>query len=276
MTCPCSKPTRDERFVCDTHIAEFVELLGKVEWIDTELEITQTRQRGSATEGGSRSVETPLPWHDKASLARRHLASVLHRWGCDVGPTEHGRRVNALALQENGYDAFEQIDKAADRAIEVIDWQPTPRVYLGRCEGHECSCACHNGQGYACSSTTCTRPDASESSEPCEGEVYASGSEEVGYCEVCRRGYSVAIKRRSLEAELDALLYTATEISHLAAFLGLEMKRESVVNQINAWHRRERLTAVDRQGRQGAPRFRYGEVKTLLYAHKTRREGAAS
>lgn len=319
MTCPCGKKTRDDAYLCDDDRAKLRELLtgthqhGDMAWLDAQLEVSRSRQRAPAAEPGSRSVETPLPFHDKASLARRHLSSVLLRWvrvcaADSVRSTAtperfdslgylvelgYGRprqrpvtipamarwllhRVDGLALHPSGYDALEQIEQAIEGARNVVFWKPTPQVYLGRCEGHECACACHTGFGYACSETTCTQPDAPDSAEPCDGDVYAPEGEDVGTCRICRTGYSVAIKRKGIEAELDDMLYTATEIGRLAAFLGLGMGRDAVRNLITSWHTRGRLTAVDHQGRQGAARFRYSEAKTQLYAHKTRRENASA
>jgi hypothetical protein len=280
-TCACGKTTRDDAYLCDDDRRELTALLAELPWIDAQLEVSLTRQKGASTEGsGSRGTETPLPWHDKASMARRTLQGILAAWvGAEGSITALSTRVDVerLAFHPSSYDVLEALDNAAEDARSVIFYKPPASVYLGVCESRECRCACHGGSGYACSDpTTCQNPEAESRTEQCPGDVYAPEGADVGSCQVCRRKFSGAVKRRALEDELDDKLYTASEIAHLSTFLGLDLKRDSVRKLVNQWHKRKRITAAawTEAGQKGDPKFRYGDVKPLLYAAKARREGA--
>jgi len=277
--CACGKQTRDDAYLCDDDRRELRALLAELPWIDEQLEVSLTRQKAASTEGsGSRGTETPLPWHDKASMARRTLQGILAAWvgsGGTITALSARVDVDVLAFHESAHDVLNALDKAAKDARTVIFYKPPVLVYLGTCETRECGCACHDG--YACSDPeTCQSPDAASRVEQCPGDVYAKEGEDVGSCRVCGRKFAEAVKRAALEDELDDKLYTAAEIAHLSTFLGLERPRASVRNLINQWHKRKRISAAawTEAGQKGDPKFRYGDVKPLLYAAKARREGA--
>lgn len=300
-TCTCGKPTRDDAYVCDDHRDELARDLGEMPWIDEQLDISITRQKGAGTAGGSGSTDKPLPWHDKASTAKRALHATLATWVrlCVEERVDHGgsedwpadtipamsrwllHRVDGLAFRDFGFEAVEQIANAAGEARRIVFWKRASRVYLGRCEGAQsetphdpvtCQCACHDGYGQACTVVGGCGLGATEE-QPCPGEVYADPGNPVGHCDVCARGYSVDVKRANLERELDDKLYTAAEIARLSTFLGLEVPRDRVRQQINLWHKRDRITPSGHD-EKGSPRFRYGAVKALLYATYATRDSA--
>lgn len=280
--CPC-KATVHNAFVCEGCLNSLDALLAGMTWLDQQLAITHSRQRGAATEGGPRSTETPIPWHDGASKRRRALLQVLTRHVRALGgyvsewatpgslAGDLLTRWDALIVADQGataYSLLRELKPAVQAARSVVFWKPAARVYLGPCEGRECSCECHGG--YACSDPDrCAQPGTEGRNEPCPGEVYAEEDESAGACRECGRKFSVSVKRRAMEAELDDRLYTAVELADLSAFMGLGMDRERVRKQINQWHRRKQLVPAP----GGEVRFRYGDVKAMLYALQTRLRG---
>ena len=273
--CPCSRPALDA-FVCESCLNMLDLLLASMTWHDQQLEATLTRQRGAATEGGSRSTETPIPWHDGASKRRRALRTVLAKYVRALGGTVTDRatvptlaawlleRLDRLAAQDEGataYAAMRELTSAVKAARSVIFWKPAPRVYLGGCDGREATDD---------EAEDAERDDAGLLVMPCEGDVYAEESDETGGCQECGRKVSVSVRRRRMEAELDGRLYTASEIADLSTHLGLDLPRERVRKQIDSWHHRGRIAAAGTQAHGSKSRFKYGDVKPLLYALASR------
>lgn len=264
-TCRCGKPTRDEAYVCEDCLTALARVLGDVPWVDEQLEISITRQKASVLGGGSRGTGTPLPWHEKASDAKRSLHSLLATW-VQFCVEEHVRdrgatldwpadnlqsmsrwllwRVDGLAFHDLGNEAVDEITDSVAQAERIIFWRKRDRVYLGTCDH---------------------KPDG----EDCAGEVYAGEGQQFGHCETCDRGYSVDQRRQDLNDQLDDRLFTAAEIARLCTYLGLEQPRERVRKQVNSWHKRERITSPSHNA-AGDPVFRYGEIKTLLFAQYRR------
>lgn len=260
--CRCGKPTRDQAFVCDGCIGLLDSALGDVTWLTEQLDIAITKQRASASGGGARAVETPLPWHERASEAKGALRAQLVSWvrfcdeervrGGNAGlpaDTEHAmalwllERTKGLALHDIGPECVDEITDSVAECRRIVFYKRRTRVYLGPCEGCE----------------------VDEEIEPCPGEVYAEEHADVGTCDECDRGYTVVIKRGNLERELDDRLCTPAEIARLATFLGLDIPRERVRRQIHSWHKRKQITPGSHAD-NGDPMFRYGSVKALLYS----------
>jgi len=263
--CNCGRPTRDQAFVCDDCLDEWSADLGDMPWLDEQLNISITRQRGAATTGGPRGNETPLPWHDKASEALREVHTALAGW-VRICVEEHVRhsspheawpsddipsmsrwlmwRTDGLAFHEAGGEAVREVHRAAERARNIVFWKPLPRVYLGPCD-----------------------------LEVCEGDVYAKEGETFGRCVECDTVYAVQMRREAMERVLDDRLFGAAEIARLSTFLGLSMPRDQVRKLVNQWHHRGTLqpSAHDEDGN---PRFRYGSVKVMLYRVNATRESA--
>ncbi|MGZ4520144.1 MAG: hypothetical protein ACXVGA_04290 [Mycobacteriaceae bacterium] len=271
--CRCGRPTRDDAFLCDDCQGRFTTLLSNLGQLVDEVDVTITRQRGAATTGGPRSTSTSLPWHEAAANARRNLHGLLASWVrlCDEdgirGPQIEfpadtvaamaswlGTRVRGLALHDFGGDAMDEITDAAAECHRIIFWKRRSRTYLGPCR-----------------STEFTDEDGQEvETDPCPGEVYAEEGEAVGYCDLCRQGATVVIKRAALENELDMYLATASEIARLATYLGLDVPRDVVRKRVLYWHRHKRIEQRSADA-AGLPMFRYGEARGLLYADFAKR-----
>lgn len=148
--CRCGRPT--DAYVCRDCETDLNQALGECPWLETEIEVTITRQRGAATEGGSRGTNTSLPWHERASDCRRELVTVLGKWMMYASqhqltgtPRWHGAPtisarsrwllnvVHALTLDESGPTAHGQIMAATTACYRVIDLRPE-REWAGPCE----------------------------------------------------------------------------------------------------------------------------------------------
>lgn len=145
----CGRPTN--QYVCHTCAELLEKALAECAWLDDELEVTITRQRGAATEGGPRGTNTSLPWHERASDARRDLLKTLEtwmmyasshhlpgtpRWHC-AGTLRARSRwllnvVHGLTLAEDGPAAVDQITAAVQVCFKVIDLRPE-REWAGPC-----------------------------------------------------------------------------------------------------------------------------------------------
>jgi hypothetical protein len=263
--CRCGRATRDEAYVCDTCAQSLARALGDVPWIGEELDVTLTRQRSAPITGGAPSAERGLPWHEKASEARRNLHGLLVSWVrfCD----EEGVRgapqwqatdslpslsrwllncVRGLTLHDIGPEAVDEITDAVADCERVVFWKRRARIYLGPC-----------GQ-------VVRDEDGIVMMDRCPGDVYAEELAPVGTCDECGQGVTVVVRKGELEKQLDDRLCTPAELARLAVILGLEVPRERVREKVNYWHRHKRI-AQHGADENGHPMFRYGEVRTMLY-----------
>lgn len=264
--CRCGKPARDDGWLCDACIATFDRTLGDLGALDDELAITITRQRATGATESGRGATTGLPWHERAAEAQRALHGLLVTWvrfcieedvrGPHIdAPADKiaalaswlSTRLHGLALLDIGPEALDEITDAAAECHRIVFWKRRNRIYLGPCGA-----------------------DSEDYDEPCPGEVYAEEGEPVGYCDLCGQGATVAVKRSAMEADLDARLYTAAEIAHLATYLGLDVPREQVRRRVLYWHR-HKLIEQRSVTADGWPMFRYGEVRTRLYSDFAKR-----
>lgn len=261
----CRKPTRDHAYLCDQCHNKLDQVLNEMTWRDEEIDISITRQKGvNLNSGGSRSAETPIPWHDKAAEARRHMHAILRLWVryCTdenvrgrpgftprdtlpslaryLGPCTHG-----LTLLEIGPDAYEEITKAAAECDRIIFWKRRNRLYLGPCE------------------RTITDEEGTDAG-PCPGDVYADEDAAVGNCDLCGDGVTVVVRQGELNDKLDSRLCTAAELATICVHLGLQAPRERVHKMVHYWHRHKRIVSHS-TAPNGDPMFRYGEVRTMLY-----------
>jgi hypothetical protein len=262
----CRTPARDHAYICDTCRHQLDIALGDTTWVAEELDVSITRQKGvNLNGGGGKSAETPLPWHDKASEARRHLHGILVAWvrfcrdehvrGCPAwspqdNPASMARFLlhctHGLALTDIGPDAYEEITKAVADAKRIIFWKKRSRTYLGPCE----------------------KPVPNDEGEilvdKCPGEVYAEEDAPVGTCDICEQGHTVVIRQAELNDKLDGRLCTAAELARICVFLGLQAPRERVRDKVHYWYRHKRITPHG-AAPNGDPMFRYGEVRAMLY-----------
>jgi hypothetical protein len=148
---------------------------------------------------------------------------------------------HGLALTDIGPDAYEEITKAVGDAKRIIFWKKRSRTYLGPCEATD------------------------EADASCDGEVYAEEGNPVGNCDHCNSGVTVVIRQAALNDRLDDRLCTAAELARLAVILGLDVPRDAVRKKVHYWHRHKRITEHTTDA-AGHPMFRYGEVRSMLYA----------
>lgn len=255
--CACGAPTRDNAYGCDHHGGELERLFAEAPWIAEQLDATITRQRSAFAAGGTNPES--LPWNDKAS----RVLNQLHAHMVTTVKTCHENRIRNqspypslpsfksipamsawLLWRVDGLiysDAFTGTLKKGLRieadALLAIDRGPD-LMYLGLCT-------------------------ARDDDGLCGGAIYARSGEDTGKCRACRAQYDVDARRGGLEKALDDMLCTASEIAHLATYLGLPASREQVRKLVNQWHVRGRITAGPGKG---DPKFRYGDIAPLLAA----------
>lgn len=263
--CRCGKPTRDNRYVCDQCAAKLERALANVAFLAEELDTHIARQKAAALNGGAASAEKGLPWHEKAGEARRDLHALLVSW-VKFATEEHVRGapdyqpadtlpslaawllhvVDGLTLHDIGPEAADEITDAVAGCRRVVFYKRKHRVYLGMC------------------GIPLEDEDGELVGEDCPGEVYADPDADVGYCDDCKRGHTVVIRRGELEKRLDDRLCTPAEIARLSTYLGLHVDRDMVRKRVHYWHQHKRITASSRAD-NGDPMFRYGEVRSMLY-----------
>lgn len=263
-TCRCGRETRDDAYVCEACADSLAKALGDVPWLNDELEVTITRQRAIPTEGGSRSTETPLPWHDAAAEVRRTLHGLLATWVrfCAEDQVRHQAatdrlpednlpsmsrwllwRVDGLALHDIGPEAVDEITDAVAACHRVIDRRPD-RWYAG----------------------PCTAEDESGGGE-CGTDLYALRSTGIVECRKCETAYDVAERRKWLLAEAEDRLAPAAEIARAVSWLGA---LPLTADRVRQWAARDRLVAKSHDAR-GRALYRIGDAIDLLAADTTER-----
>lgn len=273
--CVCGKPTRDQATLCDDCRQQLERALGDVSWLDEELETTITKQRGAGGHGGAPSAERPLPWHERASVARRELHDLLVWWVrfcteervrglADWQPDNrlvslarwmlHATR--GLSYHDDAADALDQITDAVAECERIIFWKRRSRMYLGKCE------------------QVVRDEDDNVIVACCPGEVYADEGDAVGACEECSQGVTVVIRKAEIDQRLEAHLLTAAEAAEAATYLDLGVERERIRKRINQWHARGRI--IPARSEDDVPRFRWRDLRILLYAEYGRDTTAGS
>lgn len=271
-TCTCGTPTRDNAYVCENCLTLLANALGDVKWLEEQLEISITRQKGAGMTGGPNSGESALPWNEWASRAERQLRNALGGWVrvCeDSGVRNAGARndlpadnlssmatwmlwrVDGLAWHDFGTEVVHDITRAASEAFRCVTWKSEARKYLGSCD----------------------EPHPDDETLPCPGDVYAETDAEFGACDYCATPYPVQQRRDDMRKVLDDRLFTAAEIAGLSVHLGLDLPREVVRKRLNQWSRRDQI-AVKGHTPEGDPTYRFGDVEVLLHKENKRRESA--
>lgn len=272
-SCGCGAEVHDGIQTCEECLAKLDTALGDLPWLDEQLEVSISRQRGVDNRGGTPSTgEHALPWNDRASKAHRRLQRTLANWITRIdelgvhhqAPTlglprgDHDRwtitamsrwlawRVDGLATHPAGHRAMLDITSAAASATQTVLWKRRSRIFLGPCNA------------------ILLDPRTLIPTGACPGEVYADEGEDNGRCDHCHLPYLVEERRARLERELDDTAFTAAGIARLSTFLGLDLSREQVRKRINQWHRRGRILASTHDPLTGEPMFRYGAVRALL------------
>lgn len=277
----CERPARDNAHVCDHCIGEFERTLGDIPAAVEEVEITLTRQKGAATNGTSSSATKPLPWHDKAAEALRHLHATLVKWvrfydaeqvrgRPDWFPREHPESRektlrecslwlihvrNGVAFHDSATEAIDELTDAVAECWRIVFWKKRSRSYLGKCE------------------QAVTDDDGTIILLSCQGEVYAEEGEDAGICEDCEQPVNVLVRKAEIDQRLDDHLCTAAEAAGFATYLDLGVDRDRMRKRINQWHSRERLLpARTEQHDDGSETtwFRWREIRELLVAEYRR------
>lgn len=251
----CGKPTRDDAYACEDCLTSLAKALGEVPWTIEQLEITQTRQRGLPTEGGPRGTETPLPWHEAASAARKALHGTLSTW-VRVCIEEHVRnssphalwpkddpvsmsrwllwRVDGLAFHEAVGEVLAEIEDAVAQCSRIVDRRPD-RWYAGQC-------------------TTDLDDGAT-----CYADLYAKARTGVVVCQACKAAHDVEKRREILLAAAEDQLADAATISRAVSWLGAEPLTAS---RVRKWAERGRILAKGHDGTR--PLYRIGDAIDLL------------
>lgn len=246
--CRCGKATRDEAYVCDPCGDDLGKALGDVPWLDVELEVTITRQKGATYDGSNTAgAETPTPVHWAAAEVRQHLHGLLVSWirMCaeeGVRSTDHRPglpednltamarwllwRVDGLQLHEAGSDAVDEITSAVAHCHRLID-RPPERRYIGPCR-------------------------------VCERDMYALTLGTNVTCDGCGATFSVEALRQWMNAQIAGRLVTAHEGAMLLSRFGLETKQGT----IDKWRERKRL-AEHSHNAKGHRLYLWDELLTL-------------
>lgn len=269
--CNCGAAISADRYVCPTCVAALDRALGDCAWLDDELDTTITRQRSSVLgAGGASSGDKGIPWHERASDAKRTLHGLLVSWvrfaieeNLPHAPAWTPRDnlpslsrwllhvTRDLANLDIGSETVGEITDAVAECERVVFWKSRSRTYLGTCE------------------QTVIDDEGAVITLSCDGDVYAEEDAQVGNCDDCGQGVTVVIRQAQIEERLDSRLCTPAEIATYAVVLGLEVPRERVRQRVVYWHRRK-LISPHATADNGDPMFRYGEVRSLLYREYAR------
>jgi len=277
----CYRETRDEAYGCEDCADGLARDLGETPWLQTQLDISITRQRSTAStpSNGAATRRNDLlrdladiledgklghmgtPWHETASRAKRNLQATLAKWVT--------------------YCARERVrHQATNDRLPADNLPAMSRWLMWRVDGlmlhpegldavREITHACAEARRIVMWKppqkfylAVCGTP---WEGIPCPGDVYGVEGDDYGRCEECNTTHEVAARRIDLAKKLDDHLCTAADIARMAVYLGLQAKRETVRNKVNVWHKRGRLVPKARAA-NGDPMFRYGEVRGMLAA----------
>lgn len=261
--CNCTRPTRDGYTICDTCKADLEQHLAEMRWLNEQLDISLTRARAVTYNGaGGKSTETALPWNDQASRARRALKTELTRWvtilktSNETNPTDrlttiaawHLNRLDRIAKHDSGWEIFDTITRASQRARAVVFAKPEPEIFLGKCDGR-------------------IEDDGDTITEhPCDGEVFARENNPTGECNYCRRAYDTNQRRNDLANQLEDHLCSISDTARLATYLGLEASRESIRGLLYRWTETRRILPHQKDA-NGTDLYRFGETRNMLEHH---------
>lgn len=256
--CTCSKPTREDSYMCADCKDALWRALGNVPALVDELEVSLTKQTRFTTQTSSARVSTapPLPYDPAASRTLDTLHTQLTKLtqlcikrnieSRDYQQRTPGEtsvsmsawlmwRVDALAAQPD-IDSAQQLVRVVQKAEYVID-RPPERTYAGPCDD-------------------------------CGRDLYAEHSKQTVICHHCGISYDLAARRQWLLRVVNDRLATATEIARALTSLELPVTAE----RIRQWKHRERIDVVSHD-RLGRPLFRVGDIVELLHEH-THQRGA--
>lgn len=267
--CRCGRPTRDHAYACDHCGDELAQALGDVAWLDEQLAITISRQkgidyrRGTGGKGGKKPDAQPLPYSLGASDARTTLHGLLVTWVrfCHEEGVRHRERTNALPadnlvslsrwmlwrvdgllLHDIAPEAVGEITSAVAHCRRLVD-RPVDRWFAGPCN-------------------------------ECETDLYAKAGASFVNCRGCGSTYDVDERRTWLWNAAQDHLATASEIARAVVVWGDGYTGETrLVDRIRKWAADEpkRPKRIETRGHvkvRGVDRalYRVGDVIALLEA----------
>lgn len=228
--CRCGRPT--EGYVCSLCLDRLSIALGDVPSVVEEVEITLTKQRAAALEGGAVSRETSMTYDVAASEAQGVLRALLVSWtrmcaeeGMRSQDYHHGLpadtlsamsrwllwRVDGLGLHPAGPDAVDELTDAVAGCWRVIDRRPD-RKYAGPCD-------------------------------ECQTDLYSTRARGQIQCKECGRIYDLEERRmwllESAKESFVGTLVTSREASERLSFLDLP----TPVGTIDKWYHRDKLVS---------------------------------
>lgn len=225
--CRCGKPTRNSATMCDTCTDLLGRALGDVPFLDEQLHISITRQKGATYDGSpSHGAEAPTPVNWAASDARTQLHVLLVAWvrTCSkdkVRSTDHRPglpentltamsrwllwRTDGLALHADGYTAMAEITAAVEHAANIVDRAPERR-FLGPCQ--------------------------------CGRDLYAAVTTKEVTCDYCGWVFNTAELWDWMSSNVQGRLVSAREGATLLSRFEYETKQGT----IDKWRERGRLT----------------------------------
>jgi hypothetical protein len=264
----CGRPTRGTLALCEQCTWEIKQALDvgqdkSIPALLDDLATTLTRQARITQRNGSRSAESPVPFHIRASDIATHARGVLVGWvrvlagdNPDRYPSDTLpaicdwllRRTSDMAMHEAAADIHDEITDTAARIHHVID-RPADRLYAGVC-----------GTSFA-EQHTCGEP------------LYAHPGAAVVRCVDCGTVHEVTKRRDDMLRRLDDRLVTASEFARLATYLieDIGRSREQTRKLVNQWHSRGLLERHS-DDRDGNPLFVFADVKILLARDQARRD----
>lgn len=226
--CRCGKPARDAAYVCDDCAHTLSVALGEVPWLEDELEVTISGQKGATYNGStSRGAERPSPVNWGASEARAHLKALLVSWAlfCDAEGVRNASphpgmptdtlsglsrwllwRVDGLTLHDIGPEAVDEITDAVARCHRFVD-RPPERKYAGPC--------------------------------PCGRDLYHKPGAVEATCQACGESHEVGRLYADMRARVMGRLVTAREGATLLSRFELETQQAT----IDKWRERNLIVA---------------------------------
>lgn len=259
----CSQPATDAT-ICGSCSAQLVAELRQVPWLVEELTTTLTRQARVGDRNGPRSSETPLPYHEDASVDLDTLRGTLQVWADLIAQrrslsTPYGTAVELarwlimfpteIAGHPDAADMHDQIMSVTASARRTIDRRPDLK-FVGPCDGHGASQL------------------SDDLPQGCGEDMFAHLHAKAITCRTdgCGAVYDVEQRRAwLLEAAADQLR-TAKQLSDEIAWVaGLTISPKLV----SMWGLRGKLTIYGphpRDARQ-SQRYRLGEVVQVAIDH---------
>jgi hypothetical protein len=257
--CRCGKPTRDEAYGCEDCADLLGRALGDVPWLEEQIDITISRQKGATYDGNtSAGADKPLPINLPASEARENLRALMVSWIklCaeeGVRSTDPRRnlpedtmtamsrwllwRVDGLMLHEAASEAVDEITSAVAHCHRLVD-RPPERRYIGPCAG-------------------------------CGRDLYAKPGAKDGQCRWCEHEWTTIEREEWMKAAMVGKIVTAREGSTLLGRLGMSTAQDT----IDKWRQRKRITECGHNA-QGHRLYRWDDLRRLAESETRAPAGA--